>query len=142
MAFNILIVDDSSSMRAVVKKVVRISGVNMGTCLEASDGREALKVLAENWADVVLTDINMPNMSGLELIAEMKRDELLSSIPVVLVTSEGSEEVIQSSLKLGAKGYIKKPFQPEDIRRTLVSILGEVQDETGDFCDEDEAGDF
>ena len=88
MAFNVLIVDDSSSMRAVIRKIIRVSGFNVGEYLEAADGKEALKVLADEWVDLVLTDINMPNMNGLELIAEMKRDRMLQSIPVVMVTTE------------------------------------------------------
>jgi two-component system chemotaxis response regulator CheY len=119
MSFNVLVVDDSSSMRAVIKKIIKVSGFNVGECLEAADGKEALKVLADKWVDLVLTDINMPNMSGLELIAEIKRDQLLQSIPVVMVTTEGSRERMQESMELGASGYIKKPFTPEDIKKTL-----------------------
>jgi len=142
MAFNVLIVDDSSSMRAVVKKIIRVSGFNVGECWEAADGKEALKVLMNVWVDLVLTDINMPNMNGLGLIAEMKRNELLRSIPVVMVTAEGSEKRMQESIKLGASGYIKKPFMPEDIKRTLSDIMGEAEGEKR-YHDEDyEGGDF
>ena len=142
MAFNVLIVDDSSSMRAVIKKIIKISGFNVGEFLEAADGEEAMKVLTDDWVDVVLTDINMPNMNGLELIGEMKKDELLRSIPVVMVTTEGSEKRMQESMKLGASGYIKKPFLPEDIKRTLSGIMGEVEDEK-EYHDEDfQGGDF
>ncbi|MBW1614822.1 MAG: response regulator, partial [Deltaproteobacteria bacterium] len=83
MAFNVLIVDDSSSMRAIVRKIIKASGFNIGELLEAADGKEALKALRDEWVDLVLTDINMPNMNGLELISEMKKDEVLKSIPVV-----------------------------------------------------------
>ena len=85
MAFNVLIVDDSSTMRAVIKKVIKVSGFNVGQFLEAGDGGEALAVLANEWVDVVLSDINMPNMNGLELIGRMHADEMLKSIPVVMV---------------------------------------------------------
>ena len=127
MAFNVLIVDDSFSMRAVIKKIIKVSGFNVGKYLEAADGKEALKVLEDEWVDLVLTDINMPNMSGLELIAEIKRDQLMQSIPVVMVTTEGSKERMQESMELGASGYIKKPFLPEDIRETLNRIMGEPE---------------
>lgn len=73
MAFNVLIVDDSSSMRAVIKKTIKVSGFNAGEYFEAGDGREALEILSNKWVDLVLSDINMPNMNGLELIAEMKK---------------------------------------------------------------------
>jgi two-component system chemotaxis response regulator CheY len=143
MSFNVLVVDDSSSMRAVIKKIIKVSGFNVGECLEAADGKEALKVLADKWVDLVLTDINMPNMSGLELIAEIKRDQLLQSIPVVMVTTEGSRERMQESMELGASGYIKKPFTPEDIKKTLNKIMGETEDGSKRCIDEEyEGSDF
>jgi len=142
MAFNVLIVDDSSSMRAVIKRTIKVSGFNVGEYFEAGDGREALELLSNKWVDIVLSDINMPNMNGLELIAEMKKNELLSSIPVVMVTTEGSEKIVEESIRLGASKYIKKPFFPEDIKNMLRSLMGEeVRDVRGD--DEgDAAGDF
>lgn len=141
MAFNVLIVDDSSSMRAIVKKIIKVSGFDVGEFLDASDGKEALKVLTDEWVDIVLTDINMPNMNGMELMAEMKKDELLRSIPVVMITTEGSEKKMQEAMDLGASGYVKKPFLPEDIKRTLSSIMGE-EDGQRDNDGADEAGDF
>lgn len=142
MAFNVLIVDDSSTMRTVIHKTIKLSGFNVGQYLEACDGSEALKILESEWVDLVLTDINMPNMNGLELIAAMRRDQLMESIPVVMVTTEGSEEVVQQSLAMGAKGYIKKPFLPEEIKRTLNLIMGETED--GSKCNDegDEGFDF
>ncbi len=142
MAFNVLIVDDSSSMRAVIKKIIKISGFDVGEWWEAADGEEALKVLSSEWVDLVLTDINMPNMNGLELITEMKKDHLLSSIPIVVITTEGSEKRVQESMKLGARDYIKKPFQPEDVMMTLTGIMGEVEDGERDLDEGDEGGDF
>ena len=141
MSFNVLIVDDSSSMRAIIKKIIRVSGFGVGEFLAAADGKEALKTLADKWVDLVLTDINMPNMNGMELIAEMKKDELMRSIPVVVVTTEGSEKKMQEAMDLGAKGYVKKPFLPEDIKRTLSSIMGEG-DGQEDHIGDDEGGDF
>jgi two-component system chemotaxis response regulator CheY len=142
MAFNVLIVDDSLSMRAVIKKTIKVSGFKVGEYFEAADGEEALKILADAWVDLVLTDINMPNMNGLELIAEMHNDQILSSIPVVMVTTEGSEKSVQKSMEMGAKGYIKKPFQPEDIKRILNSIMGEAEDGESDDDQSDEGFDF
>jgi len=142
MAFNVLIVDDSSSMRAIVRKIIKVSGFNIGELLEAADGKEAIKVLTDEWVDLVLTDINMPNMNGLELISEMKKDEMLKSIPVVMVTTEGSEKRIQESMKLGASGYIKKPFLTEEIKRTLSAIMGEDEDGQRDYDEDDGGSDF
>lgn len=141
MAFNVLIVDDSSSMRAIVKKIIKVSGFNVGEFLDASDGKEALKVLADEWVDIVLTDINMPNVNGMELMAEMRKDELLRSIPIVMITTEGSEKKMQEAMDLGASGYVKKPFLPEDIKKTLSSIMGE-EDGQRDNDGDDETGDF
>ena len=142
MAFNVLIVDDSSSMRAIIRKIMKVSGFNIGELLEAADGKEAIKVLTDEWVDLVLADINMPNMNGLELISEMKKDEMLKSIPVVMITAEGSEKRIQESMKLGASGYIKKPFLPEEIKRTLSAIMGEDEDGQRDHDEDDEGIDF
>ena len=142
MAFNILIVDDSSTMRMIIKKIIKVSGFDIGEVFEAADGREAIKVLTDEWIDLVLTDINMPNMNGLELISEMKKDEMLQSIPVVMVTTEGGEKRIQESMKLGASGYIKKPFLPEEIKKTLSTIMGENEDGQRDYDEGDEGSDF
>lgn len=141
MAFNVLIVDDSSSMRAIIKKIIKVSGFDVGEFLDASDGKEALKVLADEWVDIVLTDINMPNVNGMELMAEMKKDELLRSIPIVMITTQGSEKKMQEAIDLGASGYVKKPFLPEDIKKTLSSIMGE-EDGQRDNDGDDETGDF
>jgi two-component system chemotaxis response regulator CheY len=142
MAFNVLIVDDSSSMRAIIRKIMKVSGFNVGEVLEAADGKEAIKVLTDEWVDLVLADINMPNMNGLELISEMKKNEMLKSIPVVMITAEGSEKRIQESMKLGASGYIKKPFLPEEIKRTLSAIMGEDEDGQRDYDEDDGGSDF
>ena len=142
MAFNVLIVDDSLAMRSVIKKTIKVSGFKVGEYFEAADGKEALKILADAWVDLVLTDINMPNMNGLELITKMHTDQILKSIPVVMVTTEGSEKSIQTSMEMGAKGYIKKPFQPEDIKRVLNSIMGEAEDGESDDDGSDEGFDF
>ncbi|RLB28036.1 MAG: response regulator [Deltaproteobacteria bacterium] len=141
MAFNVLIVDDSSSMRAVIKKTIRVSGFNVGQYLEASNGAEALEVLSREWVDLVLTDINMPRMDGLELVREMKNDELFRSIPVVMVTTEGSETRVKESMELGARGYIKKPFKPQQIKAMLGDIMGEGEYESG-YYEKDEGCDF
>ncbi len=142
MAFNVLIVDDSLSMRSVIKKTIKVSGFKVGEYFEAADGLEALKILVDAWVDLVLSDINMPNMNGLELIEKMHEDQILRSIPVVMVTTEGSQKSVQKSMEMGAKGYIKKPFQPEDIKRILNSIMGEAEDGESDYDESDEGFDF
>ena len=142
MAFNVLIVDDSSCMRAVIKKTLKVSGFNVGQFLMAGDGKEALKVLEGEWVDIILTDINMPNMNGIELLTEVKKDEMLKSIPVVMITTEGSDKVMQESIGLGAQGYVKKPFRPEEIKRILNGIMGEEESGQRESDEEFEGGDF
>jgi len=142
MAFNVLIVDDSAAMRAVVKKTIKVSGFKVGEYLEAADGKEALDILANAWIDLVLSDINMPNMNGLELLAAMNKDQDLKPIPVVMITTEGSQKSVQRSEELGAKGYIKKPFQPEDVKRVLNQIMGEPEDGDREYDESDEDFDF
>lgn len=142
MAFNVLIVDDSAPMRAVIKKTLKMSGFKLGDLFEAANGVEALRVLRENWLDLVLTDYNMPEMDGLELIEEMKKDEIFSQIPIVVITTEGSKEKIETFLKKGALDCIQKPFTPEVIRKRLNKILGEPEDECAGIDEGDEELDF
>ncbi|MBF0474240.1 MAG: response regulator [Deltaproteobacteria bacterium] len=128
MAFNVLIVDDSATMRIVLKKTITASGFKIGQYFEASNGREALGILENTMIDLVLTDYNMPGMDGLQLLEEMKKDELMMSIPVVMVTTEGSHQRVEDFLEKGATDYVKKPFTPEEIRRKLNRIMGEPED--------------
>ncbi|MCU0555114.1 MAG: response regulator [Syntrophales bacterium] len=131
MSFNLLIVDDSSSMRSVVKKIVDLSGVGVNQLLEAENGRRALEVLGDNWVDAVILDINMPEMNGLELLQRMSEDALLKNIPVVMMTTEASEAHVKTAFELGAKGFIRKPFLPEEVRTMLLGVLG--FDDKGDY---------
>jgi two-component system, chemotaxis family, chemotaxis protein CheY len=124
MSFNVLIVDDSNSMRAVIKKIVTISGFKMDACLEAGNGRQAMELLADNWVDVIISDINMPEVSGLELLDQLSKNETLKEIPVIMITTEGSEQRMQEAFARGAKGFIKKPFLPEEIKKVLYNVIG------------------
>jgi len=142
MAYNVLIVDDSTSMRAVIKKIVKASGFNVGKFFEASNGVEALKVLNEEWLDLVLTDYNMPDMNGLELVEEMNKDDHLKSIPAVMITTEGSRERVEEFMAKGVIEYIKKPFTPEQIKQKLKHIMGETEDEEQRYDNGDEDLDF
>ncbi len=131
MAFNLLIVDDSTSMRAVVKKIVGLTGLEVNQVLEADNGRKALDILGGSWVDAVILDINMPEMNGLELLERMSGDDLLKSIPVVMMTTDASEEHMKTAFDLGAKGFVRKPFVPEELRKMLLGVLG--FDEKGDY---------
>ena len=124
MAYNVLIVDDSPSMRKVIRRILMLSGFETGTCLEAGDGIEALAVLATTAVDIVLTDINMPNMNGEEFIKKLAEDPLRNSIPVLVVSTDRSDDRLRSMLALGAKGYVTKPFAPETLGNALNSMIG------------------
>lgn len=124
MSFNVLIVDDSNAMRAVIKKIIAMSGFKMDECWEAGSGKEALETLSHAWVDVIISDINMPEMNGLELVGRLKRDELYKEIPVIMVSTEGSAERMREAFVRGAQGFIKKPFLPEDLRKALYEVIG------------------
>ena len=123
MAFNVLIVDDSSSMRSVIKKTLEMSGFDVGRFFEAGNGREALAVLEKEWADIILTDLHMPEMDGFTFLKTLQKEEVFSSTPVIVVTTEGREERIEELFGMGAKACIKKPFRPEEIKQTLMEVL-------------------
>jgi two-component system chemotaxis response regulator CheY len=141
MAYNMLIVDDSLPMRSVIKKTIKASGYGTTVFFDAAHGIEALKILQDEWMDIVVTDYNMPEMNGIELIREMKKNELMASMPVLVITTEGSQKMIREFMDSGASGYIKKPFTPEAIREKLTEILGEPDHEE-DLDDSDEEFDF
>lgn len=124
MAFNVLIVDDSSSMRSVIKKTLEISGFDIGQIFEAGNGREALDVLDKQWADIILTDIHMPDMDGLSFLKELQKDDVVSTTWVVVVTTDSREERIEELMDLGVNAWIKKPFRPEKIKKVLLDVLG------------------
>jgi len=126
MSYSILIVDDSLPMRSVIKKTIKAAGFGQSEFLEAANGKEALTVLKNNWVDMVLTDHNMPVMNGLDFIRAVKADELLKTIPVVVISTEGDESRIKAFLDGGAVGYLAKPFTAEAIRDLIVKFLGEV----------------
>jgi len=128
MSVQILVVDDSLPMRSVIKKTIKASGFG-ANFYEASNGNQALEILRIEWLDLVITDYNMPDMDGLELISKIKNDEILKTIPILMLTTEGSKQKISEFLSKGATAYIKKPFTPEAIKAKLNEIIGDVKDD-------------
>jgi two-component system, chemotaxis family, chemotaxis protein CheY len=124
MAYNVLVVDDSATVRAMIRKTLTMSSLPLNEIYLAGNGREALALLAEHWMDLVLTDINMPEMDGMELVRRMSEDAVLRSIPVVVVSTEGSESRIEELRGHGIRGYLRKPFTPEAIKEIVDGILG------------------
>jgi two-component system chemotaxis response regulator CheY len=137
MSFNVLIVDDSKSIRSVIKKIISISGFKMEQCLEAGNGLEALRIMRENWVDIILSDINMPEMNGIKMLEEMGKDDLLANIPVIIISTESRNERIKDAFHLGAKGFLKKPFAPEEVKKALYEIIGGNDEKNADGDDED-----
>ncbi|MGB9594705.1 MAG: response regulator [Candidatus Poribacteria bacterium] len=125
MSYNILIVDDSRTTRMVISKTLNLSGIPVNQLYEAENGKVALKILEENWIDLVLADINMPEMDGVEMVDQMAKDGLLKTIPVVIVSTEGSQTRIEEMRAKGVKAYVRKPFTPELIKNLVEDILGE-----------------
>jgi two-component system chemotaxis response regulator CheY len=120
-----LIVDDSSVMRKIVERSLRQSGLQLAQVFEAGSGEDALKIVAGNSVDIIFSDINMPGMGGLEFVRLLQTVESANGVPVVMITTEGSESQVMQALSFGAKGYIRKPFTPEQVREHILPILGE-----------------
>jgi two-component system chemotaxis response regulator CheY len=118
-----LIVDDSSVMRKIVERTLRQAGLNLAVVLEAGSGAEALEVLKAKQVDLILSDINMPVMDGLEFVRQIRAQNLASGIPVVMVTTESSEEHVKQAIQAGARGYIRKPFTAEQVKERVLPLV-------------------
>ena len=132
MALNILVVDDSSVMRAMIIKTLRLSQLPLGEILEAPNGQEALKVLDGKWIDLALVDINMPLMDGEEMINRLRQNPETADLPVIIVSTEGSETRKEVLMQKGAK-FVHKPFTPETLRDTILkTLVGLNEQKAGD----------
>jgi len=128
MALNILVVDDSSVMRAMIIKTLRLSQLPLGEVLEAPNGQEALKVLDNKWIDLALVDINMPVMDGEEMIDTLRQNPETADLPVIIISTEGSETRKESLLQRGT-GFVHKPFTPETLRDTILKTIGGLDEQ-------------
>jgi two-component system chemotaxis response regulator CheY len=123
MESEILVVDDSAAIRKILQRVLRQTGMSIGTIHEAGDGQEALETLRKQRIDLVLSDINMPKMDGLQLLASVRASAEWRGIPVVMITTEGGETRVAEAVKLGASGYVRKPFTADQIKEKLTGFL-------------------
>ena len=123
MDLNILIVDDSAAIRKILVRVLSQTGLNIGTLHEASDGVEALNILENNEVALVLSDINMPNIDGLQLLSKLRESPKWRELPVVMITTEGSQAKVLEAVQMGAKGYVRKPFTAEQIREKVLACV-------------------
>ena len=118
-----LIVDDSSVMRKIVERALRQAGLDSLVVLEANNGAEGLDLLRSKQVDLILSDINMPSMDGLEFLRQIHAQKLAQNVPVVMITTESSEEHVKQAIQAGAKGYIRKPFTAEQVKERVLSLL-------------------
>ncbi len=123
MAFKVLIVDDSPAMRKFIKRVLDLTGLEISECLNAGDGQQALDIMADNWVDIVLTDINMPIMNGEQLMEHISSNPILSTIPVMVISTDQSGTRLARMMSLGAKEYVTKPFIPEVLGDAMQRLL-------------------
>jgi two-component system chemotaxis response regulator CheY len=123
MKGSILVVDDSAMMRKIVLRTLKMAEIEFDTVLEAGDGVEALTILRASPVNLIMCDINMPNMSGLELLVKIKEENLAPGVPIVMVTTEGSEPQVREAILAGARGYIRKPFTLDHIKNNVKPLL-------------------
>ncbi len=125
MNLNILVVDDSAVMRKMIIRTLTMCGIGIDSIHEASNGKEGLALLEEHWIDLLLIDINMPVMDGMEMLNHVRSNPETRDIPVLIVSTESNEQRIASFYKLGAS-FVHKPFTPEEIKQEINRITGMV----------------
>ena len=118
-----LIVDDSSVMRKIVERALRQAGLDAMVVFEAGSGADGLEVLRSKQVDLILSDINMPSMDGLEFVRQIRAQNLAPGVPVVMITTESSEEHVKQAIEAGARGYIRKPFTAEQVKERVLPLL-------------------
>ena len=118
-----LIVDDSSVMRKIVERSLRQAGVEITVVLEAGNGNDALEILRQKPVDLILSDINMPIMDGLQFVEKLQEVPQAKGIPVVMITTEASESHVMKAISSGARGYIRKPFTPDEVKEHVLPLL-------------------
>jgi two-component system chemotaxis response regulator CheY len=123
MAMDVLIVDDSAAIRKILQRVLRQTEMPIGNIHEAGDGIEALDMLSKNKIGLVLSDINMPNMDGLEFLSKLKAEGANKDLPVIMITTEGNQNKVMEAVNLGASGYVRKPFTTEQIKEKLTGLV-------------------
>jgi two-component system chemotaxis response regulator CheY len=120
---DVLIVDDSAAIRKILQRVLKQAEIPIGEVYEASDGVEALETLRKQKVGLVLSDINMPNMDGLEFLTLVRAEPAWQKLPVVMVSTEGTHAKVLEAVERGASGYVRKPFTAEQIKEKLAGLL-------------------
>lgn len=120
---DLLIVDDSLAIRKILQRTLRQAGFTLGNVYEAGDGEEALEVLRTHKVGLILTDVNMPNMDGLQLLGHVKASDEWKDLPVFVISTEGGQSKVIEAVRLGATGYLRKPFTADQIKGRLEKYL-------------------
>jgi two-component system, chemotaxis family, chemotaxis protein CheY len=120
---DVLIVDDSAAIRKILQRVLRQADVPIGEVYEAGDGFEALAMLKKQPVGLILSDINMPNMDGLQFLTQVRAMPEWQNVPIVMITTEGSQNKVMEAVQLGASGYVRKPFTAEQIKEKLAGLI-------------------
>lgn len=120
---DVLIVDDSAAIRKILQRVLRQTDLNLGEIKEAGDGTEAVEILKDRTFGLILSDINMPQMDGLQLLARIKEMDHLKNVPVIMITTEGGQGKVMEAVQLGATGYVRKPFTADQIKEKLAGVI-------------------
>jgi two-component system chemotaxis response regulator CheY len=123
MPVDVLIVDDSAAIRKILQLVLAQTNLPLGKVLEAADGREALEAMKQQPVGLILSDINMPNMDGLQLLRELKANDQWKNVPVLMISTEGSHAKVREAVQLGALGFVRKPFTAGQIKEKLAGML-------------------
>lgn len=122
---RVLIVDDSSVMRKIVDHSLRQAGLELTEVFETSNGVEALARMNGTRVNLILSDINMPTMDGLELVRQLQAVDNAKGVSIVMITAEAEESNVVQALSSGARGYIRKPFSPDQIKKRTIPLLGD-----------------
>jgi len=120
---DLLIVDDSAAIRKILQRVLQQTELPLREIFEASDGQQALDILRSNQVNVILSDINMPNMDGIAFLKEVRGLPDYKNVPVIMITTEGSPARVKEAADLGATSYVRKPFTTDQLRDKLRAML-------------------
>lgn len=123
MPVDVLIVDDSAAIRKILQRVLTQANLGVGKVIEAADGREAMEAVKAQPVGLILSDINMPNMDGLQFLGELRSHDQWKQVPVLMISTEGSQTKVMEAVQLGAQGFVRKPFTADQVKEKLAGIL-------------------
>lgn len=125
MGYRVLIIDDSSVMRKIVRRNLRQTGIQVDQEFEAEDGYEALEILDSNNVDIILCDVNMPNLDGISFVKKVRKKTELNDVRIVMITSEAGFDIVNNAISAGANGYIIKPFTADHLLEKIETAIEE-----------------